>query len=93
MIHEVFHVLEFVDDDFKRFMDDFLNYQTLPTDQIVKLLERVTDRAAAMYLVPKKELRKQYSVCPDPRYLSDYFQVSYQSIIYRLKNTGILVPT
>ncbi|MFH1286788.1 MAG: ImmA/IrrE family metallo-endopeptidase [Candidatus Magasanikbacteria bacterium] len=92
-IHETVHVLQFLDPEFRQFIDDFLTYETLPFDMVTKLVESVANQATAMYLVPKSELVSQYQQCNDPNMLSEYFQVSYQSIVYRLKNTGILVPT
>lgn len=92
-IHETVHVLQFLDPEFRQFIDDFLNYGTLPFDMVTKLVESATNQATAMYLVPKSELVSKYQQCRDPRVLSEYFQVSYKSIVYRLKNTGILIPT
>lgn len=92
-IHETIHVFQFYDPEFRQFIDEFIVYETLPFDKVTHLMERVADKATAMFLVPAKELRKQYEQSPNPYTLSNYFQVSHQSIIYRLKNTGILVPT
>ena len=91
-IHETIHVLQFLDPEFRQFIDAFLTYETLPFDMVTRLVEGATDMATAMYLVPTSELVAQYQQCNDMNTLSDHFQVSYQSIVYRLKNTGILVP-
>lgn len=91
-VHETMHILQHLDHEFCQFIDEFLIYETLPFDMVVKLVERVADMATSMYLVPKEELVVQYRRCNDPKALSEYFQVSYKSIVYRLKNTGILVP-
>lgn len=92
MVHETMHIVQHLDREFCQFIDDFLIYETLPFDMVTKLVERATDKATSMYLVPKEELVLQYRQCGDPNALAEYFQVSYQSIVYRLKNTGILVP-
>lgn len=92
-VHECLHVLQFFDQEFRAFLDDFITYETLPYEMVSKLAERVADRAAAMYLVPKEELLTQYARLNNVHALSEYFQVSCQSIVYRLKNSGVLVPT
>ncbi len=90
-IHESFHILQYLDPEFRIFIDEFVKYETLPYDMVAKLVESVTNQATAMYLVPKSELLTQYARVNNLQLLSEYFQVSRQSLVYRLKNVGMFV--
>ena len=59
-VHELMHFLQTVDPQFLDFFDELILNSTLPENVVVKLLERLTNKAAAMYLMPNDFFRKKY---------------------------------
>jgi Zn-dependent peptidase ImmA (M78 family) len=86
--------MQTVDLPFSLFLDELILNTTLPPSVIVKLLERVTDRVSAIYLMPNQFFLKKYeeirttsSVFGEAqiRQLAAAFDVSVQSARYRLE--------
>lgn len=87
--HETIHFIQSIDQEFLEIFDEAI--LKLPPAIIKRLLNRITERATAVYLMPadlfkKQVLEEQRTI----RELSDSFQVSEQSIIYRLKELGLV---
>jgi len=103
-IHELFHFIQSLDVKFLNFFDELILNSTLPPDVVNKIMERGTDKAVAMYLMPNNyflkkydEIRKEigvrkmkYAVLQE---LARYFDVSKQTARFRLGECGILVPS
>ncbi|HDQ22350.1 MAG TPA: ImmA/IrrE family metallo-endopeptidase [Candidatus Uhrbacteria bacterium] len=89
IIHELFHFCQSLDIKIQDYFDGLIVNSTLPKDVVVNLIEKATDKATAMYLMPNKYFEKKYYEVKDVQTLSDYFQVSAPSIIYRIKECGL----
>lgn len=92
-IHELLHVVQTLDPMFLNTFDDLIWNSTLPAQTITKLLERLTERATAMFLMPNDffqekyiEIRQQADGFGDAqiRELARVFDVSMQSATYRI---------
>lgn len=102
-VHELMHFLQTVDPPFLDFLDELILNSTLPEAVVVKLLERLTDKAAAMYLMPNDFFRKKYEEIKaqspvfgeaQVRQLATAFDVSVQTATYRLQEClGINAPS
>ena len=93
-IHELMHFLQTVDEPFLAFFDELILNTDLPESVIVKLLERATEKAVVMYLMPNDFFIKKYEEIEaeakkfgktEVRLLADAFGVSMQSALYRLQ--------
>lgn len=91
-IHETLHVCQFLDSDFRRLIDDIVLNNVLPLEMVQKLIERITERTAATYLMPKEQTVKKYSENKNILELAQGFKVSVQTAMYRLNECGIMVP-
>lgn len=103
-VHELLHFVQTVDDKFLTFLDELILNSTLPEGVVVKLLERLTERATAMYLMPNDffirkyhEIRVQSGSFGDVQLqqLAKAFDVSVQTAGYRIREcfgTELLVP-
>lgn len=89
-IHELIHFLQFLDKTFKDLLDQAVLISSLPSDVIAKLIEKATDKAAAMYLMPCQYVAEKWQKNKNSLLLSKYFQVSQQSAEYRLKECKII---
>lgn len=89
-IHETFHFCQCLDTYFRSLFDYLKTESTLPEDVIHKLMEKATDKATAMYLMPNDYFIKKYQEIKDIDELSELFQVSAQSIYYRLKECNLI---
>ncbi len=93
-IHELVHFLQTVDEPFLTFFDELILNSDLPEGVIIKLLERATEKAVVMYLMPNDFFIKKYKEIEaeakkfgktEVRLLADAFGVSMQSALYRLQ--------
>jgi hypothetical protein len=101
-VHELMHFAQTVDPQFLDFFDELILNSTLPENVVVKLLERLTDKAAAMYLMPNdffikkyEEIKAQSPIFGEAqvRQLATAFDVSVQTATYRLQEClGITAP-
>jgi hypothetical protein len=93
-VHELFHFIQAVDLPFLDLLDTLILDTTLPEKVIHKLLERLTERSTAMYLMPNKYFLKKYQeiLAESPAFgnegmhkLAEAFGVSVQAATYRLQ--------
>jgi hypothetical protein len=93
-VHELFHFLQTVDRAFLDFLDELILNSTLPEHVVIKILERSTDKAAVMFLMPNHFFVKKYEEIEiysegfgeaELRKLAAAFQVSIESARYRLQ--------
>src|SRR3989339_1445544 len=89
--HETFHFIESLDDKFLDLFDNLLLNSTLPKGVIIKLMEKATDKATAMYLMPNEYFIKKYREIKNPKKLATLFGVSEQTLCYHLKECGITI--
>ncbi len=90
-VHETLHFCQSLDDGFQYFFDELLTNSTLPAGVVIQLMEKATDKATAMYLMPNIYCKKKWREVQSIAQLSEYFQVSEQSVAYRLKECGITI--
>lgn len=90
-IHETLHFCQSLDDSFQYFFDELLTNSTLPLGVVIHLMEKATDKATAMYLMPNNYFNKKWREVGSISVMSEYFQVSEQSVAYRLKECGITI--
>ena len=103
-VHELFHFAQSLDTEFLAHFDELILNTTLPAEVVYKLLERITERATAMYLMPNdfflkkyQEIKNQSGAFGDAqiKQLAQAFDVSAQTARYRLQEclgTRLLVP-
>lgn len=58
-----------------------------------KLIERITEKTAAIYLMPREQTVKKYQENKNVMQLAQDFKVSVQTAIYRLNECGIMIPS
>jgi hypothetical protein len=94
IIHEMFHFTQTIDPVFLNFLDELIVNTTLPAPVVIKVLERTTEKATAMYLMPNDHFVKKYQEIKisgqfNPqniaRRLATAFDVSVQTATYRLQ--------
>ena len=90
-IHEMIHFCQSIDGHFLDFIDYLYHSQHFPKWLIPKLIERATDKATAIYLMPNQYFLKKYQETSSVMELSEYFQVSQQSVSYRLKECRVYI--
>mgnify|MGYP001213534392 CR=1 FL=1 len=90
-IHETMHFIQSLDVGFQNYFDELLCNSTLPPEVVLKLFEKSTDKATAMYLMPQDYFIKKFKEVKSISVLADEFQVSEQSASYRLKECGITI--
>lgn len=59
-VHELFHFLQTVDQAFLDFLDELILNSSLPEHVVIKILERSTDKATVMFLMPNHFFIKKY---------------------------------
>lgn len=100
-IHELFHFMQQLDSKFMFVIDKLIEDKSIPVIVIHKLLERVTDKATSLYLLPKEQFVRKFETIQGSvdtfglgqlQMLAEYFQVSKKTAFYRLKECGIYVP-
>ncbi|MFH1175711.1 MAG: ImmA/IrrE family metallo-endopeptidase [bacterium] len=90
-MHELFHFCQSRDEFFLDIIDDLIENDTLPIDLIVQLVEKSSDKATTFYLMPENIfIKKYYELDKSVKKLSNYFQTSQQSVIYRLKECKLI---
>jgi hypothetical protein len=89
-IHELFHFVQLLDMQFLDFFDNLLINSDFPNYLIVKLLEKSTDKATAMYLMPNEYFIKKYNEIKNVDELARIFGVSKQSLCYRIQECGLM---
>ena len=89
-IHEIMHFCQYLDLEFLAVVDDLFDNQNFPAELIYKLVDKSADKATAIYLMPNDYFIKKYQETQNVQELSDYFQVSVPSIMYRLKECGLI---
>lgn len=95
-IHEIIHFCQMFEPDFINKLRDIREEKMLPEYLIRKLLERATEKATAMYLMPNYFFEREYSEIIKKRNdlyevvddLSKIFEVSKLATIFRLKECG-----
>lgn len=90
-IHEVWHICQLFDLSFLNLIDSLLIDTDFPAELIVKLIEKSADKATAIYLMPNDYFIQKYRETKNVQELSDYFQVSVPSVMYRLKECGLIL--
>lgn len=88
-IHETWHIIQLMDMPFRVFIDELVLDTELPPDVIELLLERATEKATFMYLIPNDYLRQKFKETQDIKTLSDYFQASEESLYYAIREAGL----
>lgn len=99
--HELWHFYQRFDWQFIELFDDILLNSPLPDYLKKQLLEKATDKATAMYLMPNDFFIRKFQEITNERNgivsmskaveeLSNEFQTSKQSVIYKLKECGII---
>lgn len=88
-VHETFHFMQSVDVKMLDFFDTLVSNTTLPAGVVVKLMEKATDKATAMYLMPNKYFYDKWREMQSISALSEFFQVSEQSVAYRMKECQV----
>jgi len=97
-IHELFHFMQSIDGFFRHFLEELIYDDALPPSVIVKLLERVTEKAAVIYLMPNEFFCKKYSEIKaesrsfgyeEIRRLAQTFGVSVQTTTYRIQELNL----
>jgi len=92
-VHELMHFIQTLDPMFLNTFDDLIWNSALPPKTIIKLLERLTDRATAMFLMPNDFFQNKYREIQNEsqtfgyteiRELARAFDVSMQSATYRI---------
>lgn len=100
--HELFHFAQTLDIKFLSTLDELILHTDIPPRIIHQLIERGTEKAAAMYLMPNRFFIKKYreietrSGVFEARHLQELastFQVSISAARFRLKECGLYVPT
>lgn len=89
-IHETIHFCQWLDQSFLDFFDNIIISELLPPELIIKLLEKATNKATAIYLMPNQYFRQKWQETKSVKELSEYFQVSEGSVAYRLKECEII---
>ena len=89
-VHEFFHFAQSLDMKFLEFMDSLILESDLPESVIKQLLEKSTEKATAMYLMPNDYFIKKYEETKDIDQLARIFGVSRQTLCYRIKECGLL---
>lgn len=93
-VHELMHFLQSVDPPFLDFIDELIFNSTLPENVVIKLVERLTEKSTAMFLMPNdfflkkyEEIKTQSPIFGDAqvRQLAAIFDVSVQTATYRLE--------
>lgn len=93
-IHELFHFVQTMDGNFLYFLDNLIENSTLPENVVIKILERTTEKAAAMYLMPNDFFLKKYREIEavsstfgtiQIKELATAFGVSVQAATYRIQ--------
>jgi len=83
--HELVHFSQSIDIFVLDFFDELYLDPEFPNALIPKLLEKATDKATAMYIMPNDYFVKKFKETRDIQIVSNYFQVSVQTAVYRLK--------
>lgn len=91
-VHETLHLCQFLDSDFRVLIDDTVLNDVLPLEMVEKLIERITEKTAAIYLMPKEQTVKKYQENKNVLQLAQDFKVSVRTAIYRLNECGIMIP-
>ena len=91
-VHETLHICQSLDPFFQTYFDELITNRTFPNKIIIKLLEKATEQATAMYIMPHKYFYNKYHETKSVNELSDYFQASIQSVVIRLKELGLAMP-
>jgi len=89
-IHELFHFLQLLDMQFLDFFDRIYAESDLPEFVIKQLLEKSTEKATAMYLMPNDYFRKKYNEIKNIDELTRIFGVSKKSLCIRIQECGLL---
>jgi hypothetical protein len=87
--HELWHVCQMLDMKFLDMIDNLLR-SDFPPALIHKLMEKSADKATAIYLMPNHYFVRKFGETQNLQELSDYFQVSVPSIMYRMKECGLI---
>jgi hypothetical protein len=88
-IHETWHIMQLGDLAFRQFFKDLILDTELPPDVIELLLERATEKATFMYLIPNDYLKEKFKETQDIKQLSDYFRASEESLYYSIRENGL----
>jgi hypothetical protein len=88
-IHETWHIFQLIDLEFRSFIDRLVLDTELPPDVIELILERATEKATFMYLIPNDYLKVKFNETQDMKKLSDYFQASEESLYYSIREAGL----
>jgi len=89
-IHELWHICQLFDLEFRDAIDYLMEKTNFPPELIGELIEKSADKATAIYLMPNDYFISKYNETQNIRELSDYFQVSVPSIMYRMKECGLI---
>ena len=89
-IHETIHFCQWLDSEFQDFFDNIIIEEMLPPKLILKLLDKATDKATAIYLMPNQYFREKWQETKSVKKMSEDFQVSEGSVAYRLKECEII---
>jgi len=88
--HEALHFCQTLQPDFISFFENEVYTSILTPALIIKLLEKITEKTTAMYLLPQEYFKAKWQETRSVEELSDYFQVSRQAIDYRLKECNLI---
>lgn len=82
-IHETLHICQLYDVALMIKIDELMANPAFPTEVVKHMLERATDKAVAMYMMPERFFKKKYVENPSVKFLSDFFETSIESVKIR----------
>jgi len=88
-IHETLHICQSLDPYFLMYVDWLLENPLFPKHVVEYMLERVTEKTVAMYMMPEKHFRRKYIENPDVVTLSGFFEASAEAVRIRLQELGL----
>jgi hypothetical protein len=90
-IHETLHFCQSLDNEFRQLLDEIIKNKVLPPEMVERLVERITEKTTAVYLMPEEQVIKTFEKNKNVLELANTFRVSMQTAMYRLKECGILL--
>ncbi|MCK5060932.1 ImmA/IrrE family metallo-endopeptidase [Candidatus Parcubacteria bacterium] len=84
-VHELIHFAQLLDPMFQEYINDIIKHNLFHRDVVYTLIERATEKATAIYLMPYNNFFKKYKEVKSVKEVADYFQVSKQAARIRLQ--------
>lgn len=90
-IHETIHFCQYLDSDFRQCIDEIYKHNILTKELTEKLVERITDRTTALYLMPERQFVNSFEKKKSIIEVAKQFNVSMKTAMYRLEECGIRI--